>query len=87
MPYKTIINTALGKILGRKRLRVSLVAIEFNTRGQPPMRASIFFASITVVLLNKNKILNKRKVQFEYVKSKHTLQFEAEVKKKHNFHT
>ena len=41
-----------------KRLRASLVAIEFTTRGQSPMRASICFASITEVLLNKIKEKN-----------------------------
>ena len=59
MPYKIIINTALekflGNILGRKQLSAFLVAIEFTTCGQSPMRASICFASITVVLSNKIK--------------------------------
>ena len=65
-----------------KRLRASLVAIEFTTRGQSPMRASICFASITEVLLNKIK----KKIHFEYVKGKHSFQFEVKVKK-YNFHT
>ena len=66
MPYKIIINTALekclGKILGRKRLSASMVAIEFATRDQSPMRVSICFAAITVVLLNKIKEKNTIRV-------------------------
>ena len=39
-----------------------VVAIEFTTRGQSPMRASICFAAITVVLLNKIKEKNTIRV-------------------------
>ena len=39
-----------------------MVAIEFTTRGQSPMRASICFAAITVVLLNKLKEKNTIRV-------------------------
>ena len=52
-----------------------LVAIEFTTPGQSPMRASICFASITVVLSKKIK----EKIHFEYVKGKYSFQFEAKV--------
>ena len=38
-------------IFGKKRRMSPLVATEFTTRGQSPMQASIYFASITVVLL------------------------------------
>ena len=54
-----------------------LVATEFTTRGQSPMQASIYFASITVVLL---KI--KENLHFEYVKGKHSFQFEAKQRSK-----
>ena len=40
-----------GNIFGKKRRMSPLVATEFTTRGQSPMQASIYFASITVVLL------------------------------------
>ena len=54
LPFKIIINIALGKCLEtfwEKRRMSPLVATEFTTRGQSPMQASIYFASITVVLL------------------------------------
>ena len=66
----------LGKNSWEKTAKRLMVAIEFTTRGQSPMRASICFAAITVVLLNKIK----EKIQFEYGKGKHSFQFEAKVK-------
>ena len=55
LPFEIIINIALEKclatFLGKKRRMSPLVATEFTTRGQSPMQASIYFASITVVLL------------------------------------
>ena len=53
-------------MLGEKRRKSPLVATEFTTRGHPQMRASICFASITVVLFKKIK----EKTHFEYVKGK-----------------
>ena len=66
----------LGKNAWEKTAKRIMVAIEFTTRGQSPMRASICFAAITVVLLNKIK----EKIQFDYGKGKHSFQFEAKVK-------
>ena len=45
----------LGKNSWEKTAKHLMVAIEFTTRGQSPMRASICFTAITVVLLNKIK--------------------------------
>ena len=53
-------------MFGEKRRKSPLVATEFTTRGHPQMRASICFASITVILFKKIK----EKTQFEYVKGK-----------------
>ena len=67
-------------MLGEKRRKSPLVATEFTTRGHPQMRASICFASITVVLFKKIK----EKTQFEYVKGKHSFQSEVKVRR-HNY--
>ena len=48
----------LGKNSWEKTAKRLMVAIEFTTRGQSPMRVSICFAAITVVLLNKIKEKN-----------------------------
>ena len=52
----------LGKNSWEKTAKRRMVAIEFTTRGQSPMRASICFAAITVVLLNKLKEKNTIRV-------------------------
>ena len=59
----------LGKNSWEKTAKRLMVAIEFTTRGQSPMRASICFASITVVLSNKIKekyISNMGKVNIAF---------------------
>ena len=67
-------------MFGEKRRKSPLVATEFTTRGYSQMRASICFASITVVLFKKIK----EKTHFEYVKGKHSFQSEVKVRR-HNF--
>ena len=52
----------LGKNSWEKTAMRLMVAIGFTTRGQSPMRASICFAAITVVLLNKIKEKNTIRV-------------------------
>ena len=69
-----------GKNAWEKTEKVAFGRDWITARGQSPMRASICFAPIRVVLL---KI--KERIHFEYVNVKHSYQFEAKVKK-HNFH-
>ena len=52
----------LGKNSWEKTAKRLMVTIEFTTRGQSPMRASICFAAITAVLLNKIKEKNTIRV-------------------------
>lgn len=52
----------LGKNSWEKTPKRLMVAVEFTTHGQSPMRASICFAAIIVVLLNKLKEKNTIRV-------------------------
>ena len=71
----------LGKNSWEKTAKRLMVAIEFTTRGQSPMRASICFASITVVLSIKIKekyISNMGKVNIAFsLKQRSNIQYSA----------